>query len=458
MKKIALTILGVAISVTANSSTLNTEHSTQITVENTTGNTVYLQPEELDGYNKVEGATSTVKIDVAMPCYWRFAAGDQFYSLYVTPGADIHISCTAEGVSITGDNKAENDFIRENTFICRVPAEIKQYSAEWTKYNDEAVARLYEKLDNSGLAPEFIATHKLYVRFVYDNQRLGGVRNAIAFGAGAGRKVEVADGFYSFLKGIDFSDRHILSIPKWFNVIDDAMEEMERQEIIEVSNAHYVARRAAYITNDDVRSMYIVELLKKMLKKGYFDDFMSHFDEVKPLVTAPEAQSQLPEIVKQYEEVRKTNLGISRGMQMPDFTANDLSGKEYHLSDFKGKVTVLDFWFTGCVPCKAEMPFLEKLADELSGDDVCFISVSLDTGNALLAAWRKIIESKDENCKVLNLNLPGGFKSDFMKTMNIKFVPRIMLIGKDGKIIDTYAKKPSDPKLRQQIKELNTKQ
>lgn len=455
MRHFALMILGLVMCGAANSSTLNTKSPAKITVENTTGSTVYLQPEALDGYNKVEGAASTVEVDIDMPCYYRFAAGDQFYSVYVTPGADIRISCTANGVDIAGDNKAENSFIRENTFICRVPNEIKQYSAEWTKYNDEAVARLYEKLDNSGLDPEFIATHKQYIRFVYDNQRLGGVHNAIAFGAGIGRKVEVAEGFYSFLNGIDFSDRHILSIPKWFNVMDDAMEEMERQGVIEVSNDHYVARRAAYISNEDVRSMYIVELFKKMLKKGFFDDFMAHYNEVKPLITAPEAQSQLPEILKNYEEVRKTNLGISRGMQMPDFTANDLAGKEYHLSDFKGKLVVLDFWFTGCVPCKAEMPFLEKLAGELSGGDVQFISVSLDTGNALLAAWRKMIEGKDANCKVLNLNLPGGFKSDFMQTMNIKFVPRIMLIGKDGKIIDTYAKKPSDPKLKQQIQELS---
>lgn len=446
--KFALMILGLALCAAANAD------KSRITIENTTGNSVYLQPEDQDIYNKVEQATSTVEIDCDIPCYYRFVANNQFHTIYVTPGADIRISSTADGVSITGDNKAENDFIRSNTFICRVPADIKPYSAEWTKYNDEAVAKLYEKLDNSGLNPEFIATHKLYYRFIYDNQRLGGVRNAIAFGAGAGNKVELPDGFYGFLKNIGFSDSRILSVPKWFNIMDDAMEEMERQGILEVSNAHYVARRAGYISNADVRSMYIVELLKKMLKKGYFDDFMSHYDEVQPLVVSTRAKQQLPEILKQYEEVRKTNLGISRGMQMPDFTANDITGREYHLSDFKGKVVVLDFWFTGCVPCKAEMPFLEKLADELSGDDVCFISVSLDTGSQLLAAWRKIIESKDAGCKVLNLNLPGGFKSDFMKTMNIKFVPRIMLVGKDGKIIDTYAKKPSDPKLKQQIGEL----
>ena len=145
---------------------------------------------------------------------------------------------------------------------------------------------------------------------------------------------------------------------------------------------------------------------------------------------------------------------VARGKQIPEFTANTLSGKEYSISDFKGKLTVIDFWYTGCIPCKAEVPYFEKLAKELDGKDVQFISVSLDTGDELIAEWKKVMKAKPADSRVLGLNLPDGFNSDLLPKLQINKVPRIMLIDKEGKIIDSYAKRPSDPKLKQQIEAL----
>lgn len=70
-----------------------------------------------------------------------------------------------------------------------------------------------------------------------------------------------------------------------------------------------------------------------------------------------------------------------------------------------------------------------------------------------MAAWRKMMEGKEAS-PVLHLNLPGGFKSDFMKTLNITSVPRMLLLDREGRIVEAYAKRPSDPKLKQQIEQL----
>ena len=62
-------------------------------------------------------------------------------------------------------------------------------------------------------------------------------------------------------------------------------------------------------------------------------------------------------------------------------TAYTQDGKAYTLSDMKGKVVVIDFWFTGCIPCRAEMPYFDRLAETFKDRPVQFLSVSLDTGD-----------------------------------------------------------------------------
>lgn len=62
----------------------------------------------------------------------------------------------------------------------------------------------------------------------------------------------------------------------------------------------------------------------------------------------------------------------------PDFTLEDLQGNRVSLSDFKGKVVVLDFWATWCKPCVMEMPMLDKFYTEYKNQGLEVIGVTLD--------------------------------------------------------------------------------
>ena len=63
----------------------------------------------------------------------------------------------------------------------------------------------------------------------------------------------------------------------------------------------------------------------------------------------------------------------------PDFVLPTLSGESIRLSDFRGKVVLLNFWATWCVPCRTEMPAIEALYQRYKDRGVEVLAVSLDT-------------------------------------------------------------------------------
>ena len=65
------------------------------------------------------------------------------------------------------------------------------------------------------------------------------------------------------------------------------------------------------------------------------------------------------------------------GREVPDFTLTDLEGQETQLSSLDGQLVVLNFWFTSCQPCRAEIPELSAFAK--AHPDVALYGVSTDT-------------------------------------------------------------------------------
>jgi thiol-disulfide isomerase/thioredoxin len=65
-------------------------------------------------------------------------------------------------------------------------------------------------------------------------------------------------------------------------------------------------------------------------------------------------------------------------MQAPDFTAYDYQGKPVHLSDFRGKTVLLNYWASWCGVCTTEKPHLNKMAEDLASDDFVVIALASD--------------------------------------------------------------------------------
>jgi peroxiredoxin len=80
-------------------------------------------------------------------------------------------------------------------------------------------------------------------------------------------------------------------------------------------------------------------------------------------------------------EMRAAEVGPDIGKHAPSFELRDLSGKTSTLSEYRGKVVLLSFWSTLCVPCTAEMPSLNRLHTALGDKGLHVIAVSIDSSD-----------------------------------------------------------------------------
>jgi thiol-disulfide isomerase/thioredoxin len=137
---------------------------------------------------------------------------------------------------------------------------------------------------------------------------------------------------------------------------------------------------------------------------------------------------------------KKQNL--SPGRPAPAFTLLDNTGKPVSLSDFKGKVVYLDFWGTWCGPCMKEMTeFSHDLKKQFEGREVVFLYVSMGDPED---RWKQTLLDKHftgpNSVHVREPRESSQVATDYQVTQ----YPTYWLIGRDGRIVDMQAPRPSD--------------
>ncbi|MGC4377954.1 TlpA disulfide reductase family protein [Fictibacillus sp. Mic-4] len=69
--------------------------------------------------------------------------------------------------------------------------------------------------------------------------------------------------------------------------------------------------------------------------------------------------------------------GLNPGNRAPNFTLTSLDGQKIALDDYRGKKVILNFWQTSCVPCRKEMPALQKYYKKYQAKDVEILAINL---------------------------------------------------------------------------------
>jgi len=111
----------------------------------------------------------------------------------------------------------------------------------------------------------------------------------------------------------------------------------------------------------------------------------------------------------------------------PDTAFINEKGEEKRLSDFRGKTLLLNFWATWCLPCREEMPELDKLQADMGGDDFQVLILSVDRGG--LAASRAFLDK----INIKHLDLYFDKRGTLARQMKAIGYPTTVLVRPDGK-------------------------
>jgi thiol-disulfide isomerase/thioredoxin len=390
-----------------------------------------------------------LEFDLEKPVMTTLSMSNKRLSLFLEPGMAIRVEANAEdfpeNIVLEGKGSAENNFLNDfnkqfgsTTQGRAVYDKMRDLDAiAFKAFIEEAYGEMWGFFDrNTGqqtFSPEFI--HYFKTQLTYEPYQhllsypLMHMRtNQLA------ELPELPSGYYDFLDQADLSDHTMMISPAYRgflssylsyyikNVYEAAEEDSRSSREIEYEVA-------GNIYKDEQASFIQASILRMILN-------YSPLEVAEPLYLDYIAHNQVAEYSEALTKIYDSVIAIQPGLPAPEFTHSDLNGKEYSLSDFRGKVVYLDFWASWCGPCIQQMPYAKELKKRMADQsDLVFLYVSVDSDET---AWRNGVNQHE----IEGINLHAG-TDGASKAFNVTGIPAFFLIGRDGTILDHKAPRPS---------------
>lgn len=161
-------------------------------------------------------------------------------------------------------------------------------------------------------------------------------------------------------------------------------------------------------------------------------------DDEKGIVHLVRITDEMMQEGKARDERRKEAFKAMLNKPAPDFTLTDLQNKRWSLKKLRGKIVVLNFWFTSCSPCIREMPELNKLVELYNNKNVIFLGLSFNNAGQI----KTFLQQHSFHYTLL----PDSDGVD--KKYQVSSWPTNIVIDKNGYIKMIVN---SDPKIREQV-------
>lgn len=178
------------------------------------------------------------------------------------------------------------------------------------------------------------------------------------------------------------------------------------------------------------------------MKSGFYAEVLNNYEKAEALVKqikadypSSEAAGHVDDMLKQLAQMRKmqeTQSALQPGREFPDFSVTDVAGKPLSVSQYRGKVVLIDFWATWCPPCVAEMPHVIAAYQKYHEKGFEVIGISLDRQKDALLKY--IEKNKMTWPQYYDGDKPEASLAD---KYGIESIPTTYLVDKDGKIVAT---------------------
>ncbi|WP_370086196.1 TlpA family protein disulfide reductase [Ekhidna sp.] len=131
-------------------------------------------------------------------------------------------------------------------------------------------------------------------------------------------------------------------------------------------------------------------------------------------------------------ETAKKEVKRMKGQPFPDFALTTLEGTVITKEDTKGKILLVNFWFSRCKPCIMEMPEMNEMVKELKDEEIIFLAPTFDDAELV----DKFLDKRDFDYHII----PNV--KDFCLEMNVRSYPTHFIVNREGiieKVIIGYS-------------------
>jgi peroxiredoxin len=233
------------------------------------------------------------------------------------------------------------------------------------------------------------------------------------------------------LEAYDEIYRNVSELVEMKRQTDDTDERNRLDAEIIEARLEARTRNSAYILdfarkhNDRVVSAYI---MRSQINDVYndvaeLDEILNSFsDRVKETPYFKEIREGLDRLIK-----------TQPGSAAPEFTLKNRQGEAVSLSDFRGKIVLLDFWASWCASCIASIPSLKELYEKYRDTGFEIIGISTDSDEA---AWLRSIEQHELPwINLIDRSTDGDMKNTISTDYSVVFLPTFIMVDKKGKIL-----------------------
>ncbi len=133
--------------------------------------------------------------------------------------------------------------------------------------------------------------------------------------------------------------------------------------------------------------------------------------------------AQTSEQVKMVEDAKK-KVKKTKGEIFPLFELTTIDGEKVNYENTKGKIVLINFWFTRCKPCIMEIPEMNEMVEEFKSENVVFIAPTFDSDELV----KKFLQER-----IFDYQIVPGVK-EYCKQMNIYSYPTHFVLNREGTI------------------------